>query len=100
MQNSTTQASVATSIRPTAAQVKARNLLPLYAYTPASFPYLLTKSETLTIIAVTMALAIPRHRKATPEIPQFAKDIRRDPCRKKATREVMMASPEKAIPMT
>jgi hypothetical protein len=42
----------------------ARNLPPLYAYRPMSFPYCVTRSTTLTMKTVMMAEAIPRARNA------------------------------------
>jgi hypothetical protein len=47
---------------------------------------------------VVMILAMARQRKAKNEIAQFTKLTRRDPWRKKATVEKMMAMPAKPIP--
>ncbi len=46
-----------------------------------------------------MIKAMSSATKATDARPQFPKEIRRDPCRKKAAREERMAHPAAAMPM-
>ena len=50
-------------------------------------------------MTVTMIEAMRSERKLIVARPQLPKDIRRDPCKKKATRDARMAHPAAAIPM-
>lgn len=98
IQKITIHATEASNIAAVAAQVSARNFLPLYAYRPISLPYWLIKSVALTIIAVTIALDIASARNATIAKRKLQHDVRR-PVEKKETSARMMHRPAAAAPM-
>ena len=90
---------MARNITATATHVKIKYFSPLYAYTPTSFPYLLISFVALDWMTVIMIEATSRARKLMVARPQLPNEIRRDPCRNKATRDARIAHPAAAIPM-
>lgn len=98
-QNSTTHAIFARNMSATAAQVSARYLPPLYAYTPISLPYLLIRSTALICTTVMMMEAMRSARNDMEASPQFPREMSREPRKKKAIRAAMMAQPAAPMPI-